>query len=367
MRRMRFIPNRLRWSALLNALLVILILFYTLDPWRSSWSCKTLESCLGGRPRVYRHWDGTTGTADLAIGQNQKTLHDGTVFYQRRIVHTTPDTLVLVLGGDGRAWSRGGVYDFVDLLLAARLDPTTVSLGLMTSTAAEFVAAKEAAAPLPFARVAIFLRREEEEEDGGLAAVADADRRRSHTASARNYLMARTLHDEAHVLWVDPGIVEFSEGIMQTMIGHAERRDDVGLITARCSQGLTDNYDRNAWALNHTAEEPLLMGPISDDSREAAARNLVETRTYVGELVDGTGDDDLVPLDSVGGTIIYIRADLVRQGVNFPTFNVVGTTLAREGWVGIETEGICYVASRLEGGGCFVLGGGHHVRHTDLS
>ena len=70
-------------------------------------------------------------------------------------------------------------------------------------------------------------------------------------------------------------------------------------------------------------------------------------------------------MDSVGGTILYIRANLIREGVVFPHFNIVGTTWEQAGWVGVETEGLCYMAKGLVGGGCYVLGGKHHVRHSD--
>jgi hypothetical protein len=154
------------------------------------------------------------------------------------------------------------------------------------------------------------------------------------------------------------------------------------------------NFDRNAWAFkrhqvddsitddnnnynddddngnNKTtkATTPLdIMGPVADDQLSAAVGKLSESRVYVHELIENTHDDDLLHVDSVGGTILYIRAHLVRQGVTFPTSNVVGTTWTHDGWTGIETEGLCYLASQLEGGGCFVLGGSHHVRHADIS
>ncbi|KAI1080463.1 glycosyltransferase family 62 protein [Whalleya microplaca] len=376
---MRFTPNPLRWGRIATSLLICIVVFYTLEPRKRAWSCKTLASCLGGRPHVYKHWNGDGAPVDFAIGQNEKTLHDGTVFYHRRIVGTSPETLILVLGGkDERAWSkddlstRRSVYDFVDLLIGTGLDFSTVSLGILTSTQAGFDAAKKATAPLPFARIAIFYREahgsatiEFEYEEDRHRADGIQHRRRAAISRARNYLMSRSLQDEEHVLWVDADIVEFSEGIVQTMIGHAQQREDVGIITARCSQATTNNYDKNAWAINR--HEPLLMGPVADDAQEDAVQRLVETRTYVDELIEGTKDNHIVSLDSVGGTILYMRASLIRNGVYFPTSNVVGTTWTHEGWIGIETEGICYVARRAGGGGCFVLGGNHHVRHADQS
>ncbi|KAI1089529.1 glycosyltransferase family 62 protein [Rostrohypoxylon terebratum] len=373
---LRFAPNRAVIFGIAAAL-GLFLLFHSFEPRKRAWSCKTLSSCLeGNHPPPYNHWDGVP--LDFAVGKNEKTLSDGTVIYHQRIVSTNPDVLFLVLTRDGHSWSRDfrstrrTVYDFIDMLVSTDLDLLRVSLGLMTSSREEFEAMKDAIKSLPFARVALFYR----EGDGGGAAskIPYEDRhkneyqrlRRGAIASARNYLMARSLQDESHVIWVDADIVEFSPGVIQKMIAHADAREDVGIITALCIQTITHNYDKNAWSVNR--QVPLLMGPVGDNDLTVAADKLVETRTYLDELIKGTSDDDLVPIDSVGGTILYLKASVVRQGINFPTSHVVGTTWSHEGWVGIESEGICYMASHLDGGGgCFVLGGSHHVRHADWS
>jgi hypothetical protein len=85
----------------------------------------------------------------------------------------------------------------------------------------------------------------------------------------------------------------------------------------------------------------------------------------VDQAIMGTGDSEIVPLDSVGGTILYLRAKLVREGVVLTHFNIVGTTWEQPGWIGVETEGLCYMAKGLPGGGCYMLGGKHYVRHSD--
>ena len=45
--------------------------------------------------------------------------------------------------------------------------------------------------------------------------------------------------------------------------------------------------------------------------------------------------------------------------------NVIGTGWGKDGWDGLETEGMCYVARYLKGGGCYTLGGSHFVKHTN--
>ena len=79
------------------------------------------------------------------------------------------------------------------------------------------------------------------------------------------------------------------------------------------------------------------------------------------QAIAGTSDDEVVRLDSVGGTVLMLRADLVRMGLNFATGYFVGMTFEHgEGYDGIETEGVCLLSrslSRDGGSMCYSLGG----------
>lgn len=59
------------------------------------------------------------------------------------------------------------------------------------------------------------------------------------------------------------------------------------------------------------------------------------------------GKETFVPLDAVGGTMLYVKADIHRQGVLFPVHHLIGSEWGSEGYDGIETEGLCYVAHFL--------------------
>ena len=61
-------------------------------------------------------------------------------------------------------------------------------------------------------------------------------------------------------------------------------------------------------------------------------------------------------LDAVGGTVLYMKADLYRQGVVFPVYHVVGTDWSGEGWDAVETAGLCVVA-RFVGHDCYGMPG----------
>lgn len=363
---MRLVQNR--YLAIAAVIVTVLFLSYTTEPRRRSYSCKTLKSCIWGGQHRYVH----PPPVEPVIVHRSKTLNDGTEYFERETLGSNPDVLILALNKDRSSWSQDfrstgrSIYDFLDLLVSTGLDFTTVSLGLMTSSWDEFEQMKKATEPLPFARAVVYYQA----DHGPKFAYNERHnpivqrQRRASIAALRNYLMLRSLRDEEHVLWVDADVVEFSEGVMQTMLKHSEeKRDQVGLLTVRCKQHLIESYDKNAWVIDR--ERPQLLGPVGDDARQDAVQELVASRRYVDELVKGTNDSDLLPLDSVGGTLLYIRSQLVRQGLVFPTHNVVGSTWTQDGWIGVETEGICYEASHMKGGGCFVLGGNHHVRHAD--
>lgn len=348
--------------------------FYASLPDDRPFSCRTLKTCGFKPPPEYPHEvpEGFFNNTEEEEGQ----WADGTLYYRREVPDTNPNVLFLTLNKDATAWGKDflstgrSIQDFVNLLITTDLDFTTVSLGVMTASRDEFDAIKRETQAYPFARISVFFQ----EASGPDTNIPYKDRhdpevqrqRRARLSILRNYLMLRSLQDEPHMVWVNADIAEFSPGIVQAMIGHAEERPgDVGLITARCSKYRPDDdYDHNAWSLDRDA--PGLLGPVAEKDHETAALRLGNTRHHVDELVKGTNDDDLIPLDSVGGTILYIRSSLVHRGVTFPPFYVVGTMFGHDGWVGIETEGICYIVQQLgDGAGCFLLGGSHKVRHVD--
>ncbi|TKA35782.1 hypothetical protein B0A54_12951 [Friedmanniomyces endolithicus] len=358
----------LRLAATSASILLIWLLWYTLEPRKTAYSCRTFRSCIGlGRSHSY----------DLSLSQPSQsevleslvTLRDGTVRYQRVAPDADPSLLILVLNKDSRSWSSDfrstsrSFYDFLDLLASTSLDLSTVSLGIRTASSEQFRTMQVAVDRLPFARVVIY-----HQEDTSEGAVYENRHnpqvqlaRRSGLAKLRNRLMLSALQDEDYIFWLDADVVELSPEIVPTMLKHSASVTNAGIITAVCHQNEMNNYDKNAWEL----DSPELLGPLPDAEREAAVAKLVATRVFVPELIEGTNDSAIVPLDSVGGTILLIRADLVRQGLTFPHYNIVGTTWGHAGWIGVETEGLCYAARELEGGGCYVLGGSHHARHTD--
>ena len=103
------------------------------------------------------------------------------------------------------------------------------------------------------------------------------------------------------------------------------------------------DYDRNAW------KGPRVR-PNATESAAIARGKLFVPRgdngtQFMSDLAQGT--EEYVQLDSVGGSVLYVKADIHRQGVAFTTNYVIGSDWEYEGYDGIESEGLCYVAKFL--------------------
>ncbi|KAF1781242.1 Anp1 [Phytophthora cactorum] len=95
-------------------------------------------------------------------------------------------------------------------------------------------------------------------------------------------------------------------------------------------------YDLNAWVGQRKVR------------RSARDSNFVPGDSSVKRMKQFYGKEEtFVPLDSVGGTMLYVKADVHRQGVIFPVHHLIGSEWTSEGYDGIETEGLCYIAHFL--------------------
>ena len=237
--------------------------------------------------------------------------------------------------------------------------------------------------------------------------------RRAVLAKLRNYLQFVALAEESHLLWFDSDVYKFNDKgmvrkMMQMTNGTADSPTEIGLLTARCRRGepelakawmaehpefkLPDNahgdkkleemrgseggkyeimahltnamghYDLNAWSGRRTGpnnmEQEKLWKDLTSWTPSAAPDG--KTKMLDG-LADNLDDDGVAQLDSVGGTILMIRADLVRMGLVYSTGYIVGMTWEHgEGWDGIETEGICLLSRTMSRDGqsmCYTMGG----------
>lgn len=144
--------------------------------------------------------------------------------------------------------------------------------------------------------------------------------RRSVLAKARNRLIFAALRDEDWVLWIDVDVIDYPRDVLDRLL--ATGRDVVQPHCVLDPGGPT--FDRNAWRSKGTVYMEDLRG------------------------------QELVKLDTVGGTMLLVRADLHREGALFPSYpyglghpgaRLTGNPAGEGGE--LETEGFGLVVSDM--------------------
>lgn len=111
--------------------------------------------------------------------------------------------------------------------------------------------------------------------------------RRGVLARSRNHLLFHALHDETWVLWMDVDVVEYPPDLIERLLATGKQ-----IVQPHCVLEYGgSSFDRNAW-------------------REGG-------RLHLDDLRD---EGELVELHAVGGTMLFVRADLHRDGLIFPAF-----------------------------------------------
>jgi hypothetical protein len=147
------------------------------------------------------------------------------------------------------------------------------------------------------------------------------EQRRAILARARNHLLFRGLGDEDWVLWLDADVVAYPPDIVQRLLAVKKEIVHPNCVTAYGGE----SFDRNAWT-------------------DGGRKHLSDLRGQA-----------LVRLQSVGGTMLLVRADHHRDGLVFPPFFYGARSRwvrdphpLREGLVGeIETEGLAIMAKDM--------------------
>ena len=135
--------------------------------------------------------------------------------------------------------------------------------------------------------------------------------RRSVLAKSRNQLLFRALRDQEWVLWLDVDVCEYPTDLIERLL--ATGRDIVHPHCVLEYGGPT--FDTNGW------------------------------RDHGRTHMDALRGEEFVELDSVGGTVLWINAELHRHGLVFPPFPYGRRNpRARDDLAEIETEGLALMA-----------------------
>ncbi|MCE9648478.1 MAG: glycosyltransferase [Parvibaculum sp.] len=226
---------------------------------------------------------------------------------------------------------------YFELLAALDYDPASISLGFIDGgsidTTYDDIAARLPALHRTCRRV--HLMRESDGVDiEGARWLTPAQRlRRATLARARNRLLANALDDEAWVLWLDVDLIDYPSDLLSRLVTAGK-----DIVVPRCTLPDGRDFDLNSFRFDPA------RGPAEHP------RHLIDGiyqppvgygRAYVGDLAGQSP----ARLDSVGGTALLIRADLHRDGLNFPAYSHRGY---------IETEGLAMMAADM-GYQCWAL------------
>jgi hypothetical protein len=150
--------------------------------------------------------------------------------------------------------------------------------------------------------------------------------RRSILARSRNLLWRGALADEEWVLWLDADLVDFPRDLLQRLLAPGAE-----VAAPLCTSARTGRtFDLNTFRV-HPEAANIDTSPWVEDGLLQPPEGL--GREYLGDL---RGHAE-VPLDSVGCAALLLRADLLRQGLEFPEAPVEGL---------IESEGLALLARR---------------------
>ncbi|KAF9136467.1 hypothetical protein BGX30_011170 [Mortierella sp. GBA39] len=252
--------------------------------------------------------------------------------------------LVLTLVRNHESWGgKRSFSDFLSIVQGFDYPMSNINLGVLASDKKEFKAITDYIKQLPgdrnsFRQIHVILRekdanisREDRKADN-----AQRDRRRL-IARLRNYLLYTTMRDEDSVLWIDSDMIRVPNDLLSRMIDSGK-----DVITTATRSGPNGGFiDLNAWVGERTKPNAEEQATIEQGGIYVPRPKSVK---FTHEL---QGEGEFQELDSVGGTVLFVRGEVHREGVAFTTNYVIGAGWKYEGYDGIETEGLCYVAGFL--------------------
>ncbi|OBA19058.1 hypothetical protein METBIDRAFT_16830, partial [Metschnikowia bicuspidata var. bicuspidata NRRL YB-4993] len=187
--------------------------------------------------------------------------------------------------------------------------------------------------------------------------------RRRNIAQGRNFALFNSLQSEHYTLFLDADVIRFDHTNMLKRFVNSGK----DIIVPRIELGGEVDYDKNSWRGNRKTPSASQLQLMNDDKWDEAGYVPEDVKDEIFHLGDHARSSDMsstdsnldlsytVKLDSVGGAVLFLKSIIFKQGVVFPTMNIVGTSWQRkEGYDGIETEGVCYMAQTL-GYTCFAM------------
>ncbi|KAJ3047375.1 hypothetical protein HK097_011583 [Rhizophlyctis rosea] len=270
-----------------------------------------------------------------------------------------PNVLLLTLVNDEKSWGGNRTFrDYLGMTHTFLFPRHHTSIGFLVSSLDEYNAMKatlkdtlSTTVPIPspyglYTGITLIYKPPFDNQiDRSQRHLNHAQKeRRRLIARLRNYLLYSVLKEEHDwVLWMDADIVKVPPEAIGVIVDSGK-----DIVTLRCVSGSNGDYDQNAWRGPRVPPTPEQLQDLRKGGLYVPVRG--EGSKGFWELMSSDPDERfrMEPLDSVGGTFLAVQAEIFRQGVAFPTLYVVGTEWDMvDGWDGIETEGLCFLARSI--------------------
>lgn len=274
-----------------------------------------------------------------------------------QLTDTRPRVLLAAIVRDHESWGEKRTFrDFLNMVTQFDYPRELLSVGILVSNEKEYELMKTTLLALNkeqltnkeyvFTSVKIIHRQMD------MNIPRDTDKRhdpniqkerRRLLARLRNIALTTALEDTHDaVFWIDADIIRIPNNLLTKMV--LSKRD---IITPFCESPGGGFYDRNTWTGERKKPNWNERKKISEGGLFVPDKTSKTIYLDDDSIQKDPAKPEYVEIDSVGGTALFVKADIHRQGVIFPTQYIVGAEWEFEGYDGIETEGICYLAQRL--------------------
>lgn len=272
--------------------------------------------------------------------------------------------IVALLANEDAFGARRSVEDFLFSLLFYEHDPNAISLAFLCGTQSLYetmvsYTEKWLQTTAPSYRKVTLIRAPFLDSDFKASdhTPSRQKERRRLIARARNFVLFNSLENEEFTLFLDADIVQMASNDFLTRFINSGK----DIIVPRVQKGVILDYDKNSWRGERkvpSVDQLQMMDTNQWDKFKFIPMDVPGKMYHLEDHVKILREKDVDPalrdldysveLDSVGGAVLFVKSIIFKQGVVFPTTYIVGTTWERqEGYDGIETEGICYVAKVL--------------------
>jgi hypothetical protein len=228
------------------------------------------------------------------------------------------------------SWGRKRSFvDYVNLIQNFTFPSECLHLNLLVSSEEEYGVIKSyiSSSQLMFGKITMILDTGKKGETLSREGRHNNDKqreRRRKLAKLRNFLLYSTLAPEVYgVLWIDADVTEIPPHLLADVV--ESEKDIVASQTDIRNWG---TYDQNTWVGKRSKPTEAEFLKIRNGTMNYTPRGGKWLSTFPHKK-----GERFVEVAAVGGSFLFVRADIHREGINFPPVYMILLTFSSTSWV----------------------------------